>query len=158
MQISLEAIGVVENGFSEKVPEDWEMALHRIVLNPQWTPALEGIEEFSHLYILFWLHGIQGEIGMRVHPRDRQDLPEVGLFATRTPRRPNPIGLQVVELIRREGNVLTVRGLDALNGSPVLDIKPYLSRGDAVEATRTPGWLRSLWGLEMTGENTIPPG
>ena len=69
----------------------------------------------------------------------------MGIFATRTPWRPNPIGLQVVELVAREGNVLTVRGLDALNGSPVLDVKPYLPRGDAVAGARTPEWVGRLF-------------
>ena len=146
MQIRLKPIGVVQNEFVEAVPEGWETALHRIVLDPQWTAALEGIEEFSHLYILFWLHGIHGEVKPRVHPENRADLPEVGIFATRTPWRPNPIGLQVVELVAREANVLTVRGLDALNGSPLLDVKPYLPRGDAVAGARTPEWLRRLFG------------
>jgi tRNA-Thr(GGU) m(6)t(6)A37 methyltransferase TsaA len=145
MQIKLKPIGVVQNEFREAIPDGWETALHRIVLDPQWAAALEGIEEFSHVYILFWLHGIHGEIQLHVHPENRADLPEVGIFATRTPWRPNPIGLQVVELVSREGNVLTVRGLDALNGSPVLDVKPYLPRGDAVAGARTPEWLRRLF-------------
>jgi len=145
MQMRLKPIGVVQNEFVEAVPKGWETALHRLVLDAQWAPALEGIEGFSHLYVLFWLHGIHGEIKLHVHPEDRQDLPEVGIFATRTPRRPNPIGLEVVELVSREGSVLTVRGLDALNGSPVLDVKPYLPRGDAVPGARTPEWLRKLW-------------
>jgi tRNA-Thr(GGU) m(6)t(6)A37 methyltransferase TsaA len=148
MQIKLKPIGVVQNEFREGIPEGWETALHRIVLEPQWTPALEGIEEFSHIYVLFWLHGIHGEIQLHVHPENRADLPEVGILATRTPRRPNPIGLQVVELVSREENVLTVRGLDALNGSPVLDLKPYLPRGDAVAGARTPEWLRKLFEVE----------
>jgi tRNA-Thr(GGU) m(6)t(6)A37 methyltransferase TsaA len=148
MQIRLKPIGVVQNEFREGIPEGWETALHRIVLEPQWTPALEGIEEFSHIYVLFWLHGIHGEIQLHVHPENRADLPEVGILATRTPRRPNPIGLQVVELVSREENVLTVRGLDALNGSPVLDLKPYLPRGDAVAGARTPEWLRKLFEVE----------
>jgi tRNA-Thr(GGU) m(6)t(6)A37 methyltransferase TsaA len=148
MQIRLKPIGVVQNEFREGIPEGWETALHRIVLEPQWTPALEGIEEFSHIYVLFWLHGIHGEIQLHVHPENRADLPEVGILATRTPRRPNPIGLQVVELVSREENVLTVRGLDALNGSPVLDLKPYLPRGDAVAGARTPEWLRKLFEAE----------
>lgn len=146
MQIKLKPIGAVHNEFLDAIPKGWETAVHQIVLDPQWTPALEGIEEFSHIYILFWLHGIHGAIELHTHPENRQDLPEVGIFATRTPWRPNPIGLQVVELLAREGNVLTIRGLDALNGSPVLDIKPYLPRGDAIEGTRTPAWLRKLWG------------
>ena len=156
MQIKLKPIGVVRNEFREAIPAGWETALHRLVLDPQWTPALEGIEEFSHLFVLFWLHGIREEVRLHVHPEDRQDLPEVGLFCTRTPRRPNPVGLQVVELIAHEGNVLTVRCLDALDGSPVLDIKPYLPGGDAVAGARTPEWLRKLWeGRSLSSLSTL---
>jgi tRNA-Thr(GGU) m(6)t(6)A37 methyltransferase TsaA len=146
MQMKLKPIGVIENEFLDRIPEGWETALHQIVLDPRWTAALEGIEKFSHLFILFWLHGIHGEIQLHVHPENRRYLPEVGIFATRTPRRPNPIGLQVVELVSRQGNVLTVRRLDALNGTPVLDVKPYLPRGDALPRARTPEWVGRLLG------------
>jgi tRNA-Thr(GGU) m(6)t(6)A37 methyltransferase TsaA len=145
VQAQFTPIGVIENDFAEKVPKGWEAALHQVIIDAQWADALEGVEGFSHLYILFWLHEIPGPRAMRVHPEDRQDLPAVGLFATRTPWRPNPIGLQVVELISRQGTVLTVRGLDALNGTPVLDVKPYLPRGDAIAGARTPEWLDKLW-------------
>jgi tRNA-Thr(GGU) m(6)t(6)A37 methyltransferase TsaA len=149
MRAEFEPIGIVRNAFMGQVPEGWETALSQIVIDQKWAPALEGVEEFSHLCILFWLHHIEGEIALHVHPENRVDLPAVGLFATRTPCRPNPIGLQVVELISREGNVLTVRGLDALDGSPVLDIKPYLPRGDCIPDATIPEWLKKLWG-EMT--------
>lgn len=148
MRIQLQSIGVVQNEFTQAVPEGWESAVQQVVIAEEWAPALDGIEEFSHLYVLFWLHGIEGKIERHVHPENRQDLPAVGLFATRTPRRPNPIGLQVVELLSRKGNVLTIRGLDALNGSPVLDIKPYLPRGDCIPEARIPAWLKKLWGEE----------
>nr|MBC7244816.1 tRNA (N6-threonylcarbamoyladenosine(37)-N6)-methyltransferase TrmO [Chloroflexota bacterium] len=145
MYAQFEPIGVIQNEFLDHVPEGWESALHRIIISEKWAPALDGIEAFSHLYVLFWLHDLKGEVSLHVHPQGRQDLPAVGLFATRTPYRPNPIGLQVVELISREGNVLTVRGLDALNDSPVLDIKPYLPRGDSIPEAKTPAWLKKLW-------------
>lgn len=143
--MKLRPIGVVQNEFVDKVPPGWESAVQRLVIAEEWVEALEGIEEFSHLWVLFWLHGIRGPIKRRVHPEDRQYLPEVGIFATRTPWRPNPIGLQAVELLGREGNVLIIRGLDALNGSPIVDIKPYLPRGDAMPEAHVPAWLHRLW-------------
>ena len=145
MTIEMRPIGKVQNEFTSAVPDGWESALHRILVDPCWAPALKGLEGFSHIYVVFWLHGIAGDIAQHVHPENRQDLPAVGLFATRTPRRPNPIGLQVVELISRRRNVLTVRGLDALNGSPVIDLKPYLPRGDSIADARTPDWIQQLW-------------
>ena len=74
----------------------------------------------------------------------REDLPLVGLFATRSPRRPNPIGVTTVRLLERRGNVLRVLGLDALDGTPVLDIKPYLPYGDCIQDTHVPEWVRSF--------------
>jgi tRNA-Thr(GGU) m(6)t(6)A37 methyltransferase TsaA len=80
---------------------------------------------------------------MKVHPRGREDMPLLGVFATRTPYRPNPIGLTLVELMKVEGNVLTVRGLDAFDGTPVLDIKPF-DYWDIAEAARVPEWWTRL--------------
>jgi len=149
MSVRVEPIGVLRTGFEERIPDGWETAVATIEVKEAWLPALEGIEEFSHLIILFWLHRIPREgIQLKTHPQGRQDLPAVGIFATRTPYRPNPIGLQMVELVSREGNVLTVRGIDAYDGSPVLDIKPYLSRGDCLGETRIPDWLMTLWEIE----------
>ena len=146
MRIKMEPIGTVRNDFLDAIPEGWERRLSRLEIAEKWAPALEGVEEFSHLIVLFHLDRNTGKpIALHVHPEGRQDLPSVGLFATRTPLRPNPIALQVVELVSRQESVLSVRGLDALNGSPVLDIKPYLPRGDCITQARIPDWLRTLW-------------
>jgi tRNA-Thr(GGU) m(6)t(6)A37 methyltransferase TsaA len=140
---------MLKNDFGEAVPQGWESKEARIIVDERWLRALDGVEAFSHLIILFWLHRIPREgIELKTHPQGRQDLPLVGIFATRTPYRPNPIGMQVVELVSRDGSVLTVRGIDAYDGSPVLDIKPYLQRGDCVTETAIPAWLRTLWGIE----------
>ena len=149
MSIHVEPIGVLRTGCEEQIPDGWENALATIEVKEAWLPALEGIEEFSHLIVLFWLHLIPREgIELKTHPQGRQDLPLVGILATRTPYRPNPIGLQMVELVSRQGSLLTIRGIDAYDGSPVLDIKPYLSRGDSLGKTRIPDWLTTLWEIE----------
>jgi tRNA (adenine37-N6)-methyltransferase len=116
-----------------------------IVIQPELAAALDGIADYSHLYVLFWLHEISEEKRMmlKVHPRGRIDLPLVGVFAARTNLRPNPIGLTLVEVVKVEGNVLVVRGLDAFNGTPVLDIKPY-DYWDAVEHAKVPEWWLKL--------------
>jgi tRNA (adenine37-N6)-methyltransferase len=116
-----------------------------IVLKPEFEAALDGIGDYSHLHVLFWMHEIQKEkrAVLKVHPRGRIDLPLVGVFAVRTNFRPNPIGMTLVELVKVQGNVLTVRGLDAFNGTPVLDIKPYDS-WDIAEELRVPKWRRKL--------------
>jgi len=117
----------------------------QIIVHHELTEALAGIEDFSHLFVLFWLHEISGEQRktLKVHPRGRKDLPLLGVFATRTMLRPNPIGLTLVELVKVEGNVLTVRGLDALDGTPVLDIKPF-DPWDTAKDAKVPRWWTKL--------------
>jgi tRNA-Thr(GGU) m(6)t(6)A37 methyltransferase TsaA len=107
--------------------------------------ALDGITGFSHLFVLFWLSQIPDEqrMIMKVYPRGRMDMPLLGVFATRTNLRPNPIGLTLVELLKVEGNTLTVRGLDAFDGTPILDIKPFDS-WDTAKNARVPDWWIKL--------------
>jgi tRNA-Thr(GGU) m(6)t(6)A37 methyltransferase TsaA len=125
-----------------------ENVISKLILNPQLTEGLDGISEFSHIFVLFHLNQVTNEtplpLNLKVHPRGRKDLPLTGIFATRTMLRPNPIGLTLVELLKVEGNVLTVRGLDAYDGTPVLDIKPY-DPWDTAENARTPNWWRKLY-------------
>jgi tRNA (adenine37-N6)-methyltransferase len=103
---------------------------------PEFAAGLADIEGFSHLYVL-WLFDRSQGFELTAHPPS--DNRTHGVFATRSPRRPNPIGLTVVELVRRDGPRLHVRGIDMLEGTPILDIKPYLS-SIAVEDLRR-GWL-----------------
>ena len=117
----------------------------KIILRNDLIKALDGIEDFSHLFVIFWMHRIPKEerTTMKVHPRGRIDMPLLGVFATRTSHRPNPIGVTLVELLEVEGNVVTVRGLDAFDGTPVLDIKPF-DKWDMVEDARVPEWWIKL--------------
>jgi len=141
--VTIRPIGVVETEATRDEVRD-KGRVSRIVLRSGLEEALEGLEEFSHLYVLFWMHEVPGEVKpLRVHPRGRQEMPTVGVFATRSRQRPNSIGLTLVELLGVEGRVLTVRGLDAFHGTPVLDVKPYDGR-DATEDARVPGWWMSL--------------
>lgn len=93
----------------------------RLELRPEWEPGLEGITKFDHLDVLYWLHQSRRDL---VTQNPRSDGRITGTFALRSPVRPNPIGLSLVRLIRREGNVLIVKGLDCLDGTPLIDIKP----------------------------------
>ena len=103
---------------------------------PELEPGLTDIEGFSHLYVIWVFDRSQGSELLGTPPSD--DRPH-GVFATRSPRRPNPIGLTAVKLLRREGRMLHVRGVDMLDGTPILDIKPYLSSVPEEELRR--GWL-----------------
>ncbi len=146
-KITLDAIGRVRNSVRKIKREGWERVVSEIVILPAYKDALEGVEEYSHLFILFWLgRGPQARRAMmKVHPRSRPDLPLVGIFATRTQYRPNPIGLTLVELVSRRKNILKVRGLDALNGTPVLDIKPISPRNEFPKKSNVPEWYGRLW-------------
>ena len=119
-----------------------------IVLDRVPEEILEGIEEFSHLTVLYWAHLVSDEDRKTttVHPLGSPEFPSVGVFATHSPVRPNSILLTNVRLLGRKGNVLTVNGLDALDGSPVLDIKPYAPSADELMDVKTPEWMKQVLG------------
>lgn len=122
--VSYHPIGYVENDLHEPAPPQvFEAAVSRIVVDPALVPGLEGIEPGQDLVVVFHLHRVQG-YELRQHPRADPERPLRGVFALRSPRRPNPIGLTTVRVLAVERNVLTVRGLDAIDGTPVLDLKP----------------------------------
>jgi len=143
-EIVLKPIGVVRTAAVGDEVKDKTRISH-VVIHSELAEALEGVDGFSHLFVLFWLHKIPDEQRktLKVHPRGRKDLPLLGIFATRTMLRPNPVGLTLVELVKTEGNVLTVRGLDAFDGTPVLDIKPCDS-WDMAKDAKVPTWWTKL--------------
>lgn len=133
----LRFIGVVES-----VKEE----LSSVRIFDEFAAGLKGLDTYSHIIILYWFHlrDTEEERGvLRVVPRRHQGAPEVGVFASRSPSRPNPIGLSVVELVKIEDTVLLVKGLDAFEGSPVIDIKPYNPRADAFPDAEVPPWALS---------------
>jgi tRNA-Thr(GGU) m(6)t(6)A37 methyltransferase TsaA len=143
IKICLEPVGFVKTDAVGHEVRD-KKVISEIVFREELTEALEGIEEFSHLFILFWLNKIsdQSRKIMKVHPRGRNDMPLLGIFATRTPHRTNPIGLTRVKLLNVEGNVITVQGLDAFDCTPVLDIKPFDSWDTAADFKVPEWWLK----------------
>jgi tRNA-Thr(GGU) m(6)t(6)A37 methyltransferase TsaA len=143
-EIKLKSIGYVRRASKQENVKDRSL-VSEIIIRKGLTKALEGIEEFSHVFVLFYMHQVSAKDkkALKVHPRGRMDLPLVGLFATRTPIRPNPVGLALVELLKRRENVLVVQGLDAFDGTPVLDLKPY-DNWDAVVNIRIPEWRKKL--------------
>ena len=141
--IQLKPIGYVRNEIREKMRHGWDRVESTITINPDLAPLLDGLEGFSHIIVLFWMHRVEGSVPVKVHPQGREDMPLTGLFATRAPIRPNSIGLTVVRLLNRKENMLRVIGLDAIDGTPVLDIKPYLP-GDSIPEARYPEWVARL--------------
>jgi tRNA-Thr(GGU) m(6)t(6)A37 methyltransferase TsaA len=142
-QIRIRPIGHVNNGFERGPITDYEDSISEIILNPSLAEGLYNLEENSHVMVVFWLNRVEENERniMKMHPKGRDDLPLVGVFATRSPRRPNPIGIRAVALVEINDNVLKVKGLDALNGTPVLDIKPYSKKHDLVEDAKSPWWI-----------------
>jgi len=137
----------VRNPVREWTDIVWEEVVSEVIIDERWLDALAGLEEFSHIWVITWLDRVPPEdrgAVLKVQPEQRQDLPLVGLFATRSPRRPNPIAITAVPLLARAGNVLQVKGLDLLDGTPVLDVKPYLARGDRMARIKEPAWIRRL--------------
>ena len=144
--MNLEPIGTVRSPATDQTDEGWRSVLAEIHLDAALTAGLQGLEQFSHVIVVFFMHQSSFDAGRDLvrRPRGRADMPEVGIFAQRAKHRPNPIGIAAVELIGVEQNVLKVRGLDAIDGTPVLDIKPYFSVFDRVDNARVPDWVDRL--------------
>ena len=147
MPIELSPIAVVHNPRPQLGDDDWGKVESRIVLADDMpTEALDGIDSFSHVEVIFYFDRVAKEkvvCGAR-HPRNNPAWPKVGILAQRGKSRPNRIGLTTVRVLGREGNTLRVLGLDAVDGTPVLDIKPvmaeFLPRGEVVQ----PAWSEEL--------------
>ena len=142
--ISLQPIGEVRNGIKDLRRHDWEGVVSELVMKPELEEALSDVEEFSHIIVVFWMHRTASltSIPTKVHPRGDKDRPLVGLFATRAPYRPNAVGVSVVKILERRGSVILVEGLDAVDGTPIVDIKPYLPRYDSPQDVELPEWAK----------------
>jgi tRNA-Thr(GGU) m(6)t(6)A37 methyltransferase TsaA len=115
----------------------------RVEISAKYRPGLEGLRDYSHAIILYWFHKRdtpKERETLQVTPRRHPGAPQVGVFSTRSPSRPNPIGLCIVELVEINGSTLIARGLDALAGSPIIDIKPYNPRADSIPNAKIPQW------------------
>ena len=118
-----------------------------VEIEPQYAPALKGLEGFSHLWVVYWFHENdtpERRATLQVHPRRDPANPLTGVFACRAPERPNLIGLTAVRIVKITGNVVEVSGLDARDGTPIVDLKPYIPKGDAIPEATTPGWVKRL--------------
>ncbi len=123
---------------------DWSQVTSRIVIRPELADALLGLDTYSHIFVLFWPHLVPQEMRgckHRLHPLDDPQYPLQGVLATRSQIRFNPILVTAVRLLSVKGNVLRVRGLDAIDGTPVLDVKPYIPYYDAVPDARVAQWV-----------------
>jgi len=145
MKLKLEPIGIVHSPYKNRyeAPPQGGEEISEIVFFDEYEEGLKDIEGFSHLHIFYYLHK---SIGYSLSVITPWDSAPHGLFATRSPRRPNPIGYSVVELIKREEKTLRVKGLDAIEGTPILDVKPYIPRIDSKPKAKI-GWLENKLNL-----------
>lgn len=137
----LEPIGVVRNAINDTSGRVWAQVKSELVFREEFAPALEGLDGFSHLFVISWMDRVtdEGRGLLRLHPSGDDRTPELGVFATRTAHRPNPIAVSIVPVERVRGPVVHVVGLDVVNGTPLLDVKPYVSFYDSFDAT-IPKW------------------
>ena len=144
--ITLHPVATVRSPVREGVDEGWGDVVSEIVFEPALAEGLHGIEEFSHVLVIFLMHESTFDAATDLvrRPRGLAHMPETGIFAQRAKHRPDPIGVTAAELVAREANILRVRGLDAIDGTPVLDVKPYVPAFDRVEDARVPGWMQEL--------------
>ncbi len=154
-RLTLEPVGIIRSEHRDHAqtpiqPVCAQGCRGRVEVFPPFAEALDDVEGFSHLHLIYWLHrageiasSVAGPSPLKVVPY-LDDVPR-GVFATRTPVRPNPIGLSLVRLVERHGNVLVVEDLDVLDGTPLLDIKPYVEKFDLRAGTRA-GWFAEVGG------------
>lgn len=144
-QIVMQPIGLVHNAVEGKKHTDWGKDVSVIRLKEEYKGGLLGMENFSHAIILFYLDKAKfiPEKHLQRHPQNRDDMPKVGIFSQRTKDRPNTIGMTSVAILSVDETSLTVQGLDAIDGTPVLDIKPYYPVYDKKDAS-VPEWVDRL--------------
>jgi len=138
----LKVIGIIHSPYKtlQDAPFQGSEKISEIKIKKEYLYGLQDLEGFSHLHIFYWLHHSKG---YHLIVQTPWDTTPHGLFATRSPHRPNPLGYAVVELIERKGSVLLVKGLDALDGTPIVDIKPYIKKRDA-KPDSVSGWAEQI--------------
>ena len=147
MKIELSSIGYVKNERKEIEDDDWEEIISEITLDDDIiAESLIGIEEFSHLEIIFYMDRVKDEKAKAQYryPRNNIELPKLGTFAQRNKNRPNKLGLTTVELIERKGRTIRVKYLDAINGTPILDIKPVMNEFQPKKNISQPKWTKEI--------------
>ena len=142
-EINLKPIGVVRNIVKEPRFGSFADIVSEIMVDEKFTDALNGIEDYSHVIIVYWMDKVKDYV-ITHRPQGNPDVPVVGIFACRCPQRPNPIAITTVRLMGRKGNKIKVKGLDILDGTPIIDIKPYWPIYDSVKDGKIPDWVNKL--------------
>lgn len=144
--ISLRPVGRVLCDVTARTDHQWGSVTSRVELLPEYRAGLLGLDQFSHLLVITYLHQAGFESGRHLtrRPRGLPSMPLVGIFAQRAKDRPNPIGVTAVSLLSITSDSAIVRGLDAIDGTPVLDLKPYYPQYDRVDGAVVPDWVGRL--------------
>jgi tRNA (adenine37-N6)-methyltransferase len=146
IEIQLKPVGFLSSLVTEQTDENWGGVISRILLQPEYIGALSGLEDFSHAIIVTYLHQAkyENEKHLQRRPRGLESMPKVGIFSQRAKDRPNPIGVTTVKIITVGNDYIEVQGFDAINGTPILDIKPYYPHYDKIDLPKTPEWVDRL--------------
>lgn len=139
-------IGMVHNAVEYKKDNSWGEDISEIILDESFSGGLNGLLDFSHAIIIYYLDKANfiKEKHLQRRPQNREDMTLVGIFSQRGKDRPNQIGITTVQIISVEDTILTVKGLDAINGTPILDIKHYYPMYDCKENATVPEWVMTL--------------
>jgi len=141
--IIINPLGYAKNSIDRPMLPGWKDVITEIVVKEDYAKGLDGIEDYSHIIVVYWM-GKEEKCHLRHHPQGRADVPFGGIFACRCPQRPNPIAMSTVALIGRENNILKVKGLDILNETLIIDIKPYWPQYDKADNAKVPSWVDNL--------------
>ena len=140
--VSLPPIAVVRNTIFEPKPDGWETVKSDLIFRDDLMDTLEGIDSYSHIIVVFSCHLVPDDAKAQTFLTGGADLQEQGILASRSQLRPNSVGVTVVQLLRRRQNIVRVLGLDAVDGTPIVDVKPYLPEHDSVPDATIPEWAR----------------
>ena len=146
MIINFNSIGHVSTDIKEQTDINWGKVESKIIINTDLKDGLTGLSDFSHIIVVYYLNEAKfiKEKHIVRKPQGREDMPMVGILSQRGKDRPNPIGITSVELVSVDDNIITVKGLDAIDGTPVLDIKPYYPIFDLKYKATVPNWVNVL--------------
>ena len=146
MKVEFNPIGVVSNSVEEKKDVHWGNDVSKIIIDERFEQGLIGLSDFSHVIVVYFLDKAKFNIEKHLvrRPQGREDMPMIGILSQRAKDRPNPIGITSVELVEIDKNVITVKGLDAIDNTPILDIKPYYPEYDCKNKATVPQWVDRL--------------
>lgn len=144
MEITFKSIGTTRNQEKKKHFGSWKDVVTELIIDKPYMDALYGLKDFSHCIVIYFMHEVK-KCDIRHVPQGKVGIvPEVGIFACRCTQRPNPIGITTVEIIDIKDNIVSVKGLDVISGTPLLDIKPYTPQYDFIPNAKTPDWINKL--------------